>query len=440
MSYEAIALLMFVSMLLTLMTGQRVFGAIGFVATAAALLLWGQGGFEVPFSASFKSMGWYALVTLPMFVYMGYMLSESGIAGDLYRLFHVMAGPVRGGLAIGTIGLMVAVSAMNGLSVAGMAIGASIALPEMLRRGYDKIMVTGVIQAGSSLGILIPPSVVLVLYGMIARQPIGQLWLAGVFPGLLLASLFIAYIAIRCALQPSLGPPLPKEERRLEPGEGWRLLGAGLLPLFIFFSMTGLFLMGITSLVESSAVGAAAATLAALFRGRLTRQVLEDTMRKTLSITCMFMWIILAALAFAAVFDGLGAGRALEALFLDRWDLSPWTILIMMQLSYILMGMFLDDTAMLVIVAPLYVPLVDALGFSLIWYGVLYTITCQIAYMTPPFGYNLFLMRAMAPKEVTLSDIYRSIVPFVIVMCIGLAVVMAFPQIALWLPEWHYAR
>ena len=313
MTPELIALLMFSSMLLTLLTGQRVFGAIGFVATAAALLLWGQGGFEIPFSASFKSLGWYALVTLPMFVYMGYMLSESGIAGDLYRLFHVLAGPVRGGLAIGTIGLMVAVSAMNGLSVAGMAIGASIALPEMLRRGYDKIMVTGVIQAGSSLGILIPPSVVLVLYGMIARQPIGQLWLAGVFPGLLLATLFIAYIAIRCALQPNLGPPLPKEERTLEPGEIWRLIGAGMLPLFIFFMMTGLFLMGITSLVESSAVGAASATLAALFRRRLTLQVVEDTLRKTLAITCMFMWIILAALCFAAVFDGLRAVDAIEA-------------------------------------------------------------------------------------------------------------------------------
>ena len=440
MSYEAIALLMFTSMLLMLLTGQRVFGAIGFVATVPALLLWGTGGFEMPFNASFQLLNWYALVTLPLFVYMGYMLSESGIAGDLYRLFHVMAGPVRGGLAIGTIGLMVAVSAMNGLSVAGMAIGASIALPEMLRRGYDKIMVTGVIQAGSSLGILIPPSVVLVLYGMIARQPVGQLWLAGVFPGLLLASLFIAYIAIRCALQPNLGPPLPKAERTLAPGEGWRLVAAGLLPLVIFFSMTGLFLLGITSLVESSAVGAAAATLAALARRRLTWRVLEDTVRKTLSISCMFLWIILAALCFSAVFDGVGAGRALEALFLDRWSLDPWTILIMMQLSYIVMGMFLDDTAMLVIVAPLYVPLVDALGFSLIWYGVLYTITCQIAYMTPPFGYNLFLMRAMAPKEISLADIYRSIVPFVLVMCVGLAVVMAFPQIALWLPEWHYAR
>jgi tripartite ATP-independent transporter DctM subunit len=369
---------------------------------------------------------------------MGYMLSESGIADDLYRMFHVWAGPVRGGLAIGTIGLMVIISAMNGLSVAGMAIGASIALPELLRRGYDKVMVTGVIQAGSSLGILIPPSVVLVLYGMIARQPIGQLWLAGAFPGLLLAGLFIAYIAIRCWFQPSLGPPLPLEERQVGWAEKIRLLGAGILPLLIFFLMTGLFLMGVTSLVESSAVGAAAATLAALLRRRLTLQVIEDTVRKTLSISCMFMWIILAALCFGAVFDGLGAVNAIKFLFQDKWGLSPWEIIIMMQISYIVMGTFLDDTAMLVIVAPLYVPLVVELGFDPVWYGVLYTITCQIAYMTPPFGYNLFLMRAMAPKEITLRDIYVSIIPFVLVMILGLALVMIFPQIALWLPSLYY--
>ena len=204
--------------------------------------------------------------------------------------------------------------------------------------------------------------------------------------------------------------------------------------------MTGLFLMGITSLVESSAVGAVAATLAALFRCRLTLKVIHDTTRKTLGVSCMFMWIILAALCFGAVFDGLGAVKAIESFFVGQLGLGPWQILIMMQLSYILMGMFLDDTAMLVIVAPLYVPLVGALGFDLIWYGVLYTITCQIAYMTPPFGYNLFLMRAMAPPEVTLADIYRSILPFVLVMTLGLALVTIFPQIALWLPEWHYGR
>ena len=427
-------------MMLMLLTGQRVFAAIGAVAAISAFLLWGDGGNEMAFSAAMKLMKWYPLLTLPMFIYMGYMLSESGIASDLYEMFHVWFGPLRGGLAIGTILLMVAVSAMNGLSVAGMAIGASIALPELLRRGYDKLMVTGVVQAGSTLGILVPPSVVLVLYGMIARQPVGQLWLAGVFPGLLMAGLFILYIVIRCRLQPQLGPALPPEERNHSWPEKIRLLQAGLLPLFIFFMMTGLFLMGVTSLVESSAVGAVTATVAALVKRRLTFAVMEEVMRKTLGITCMFMWIILAALCFGAVFDGLGAVRAIEGFFLDQLGLGRWEVLILMQLSFLLMGTFLDDTAMLVIVAPLYVPLVKALEFNLIWYGVLYTITCQIAYMTPPFGYNLFLMRAMAPPEVGLMDIYRSIIPFVFIMVFALILVMAFPQIALWLPQWFYAR
>jgi tripartite ATP-independent transporter DctM subunit len=275
---------------------------------------------------------------------------------------------------------------------------------------------------------------------MIARQPVGQLWLAGVFPGLLLAGLFMLYITIRCRIQPKLGPPLPAEERQMPLNEKLKLLRSGILPLLIFFFMTGLFLMGITSLVESSAVGASAATVAALVKGRLTRQVMEDTVRKSLGISCMFMWIILAALSFGAVFDGLGAVKAIESLFIERWGLGPWGVLIMMQLSYLLMGTFLDDTAMLVIVAPLYVPLVIALGFDPIWYGVLYTITCQIAYMTPPFGYNLFLMRAMAPPEISLVDIYRSIIPFVLVMIVGLTLVMMFPQIALWLPGLHYGK
>jgi tripartite ATP-independent transporter DctM subunit len=441
MSHEMIAVLIFSSMMAMLLTGQRVFAAIGGVATLFALMLWGEGAYEMPFNASFALLNWYPLLTLPLFIYMGYMFSESGIAGDLYRMFHVWMGPINGGLAIGTMGLMVAVSAMNGLSVAGMAIGASIALPEMLKRNYDKVMVTGVIQAGSSLGIMVPPSVVLVLYGMIARQPVGQLWLAGVFPGLLLAGLFIAYIAIRCKLQPRMGAALPEEERRqITWGQKIRLLKAGILPLVIIFSMTGLFLMGVTSLVECSAAGAFATTVVARLKGRLSRQVMEDTLKNTLSVSCMFMWVILAALCFGAVFDGLGAVHAIKSLFIERWGLSPFGVLVMMQLSYILMGMFLDDTAMLIIVAPLYVPLVISLGYNPIWYGVLYTITCQIAYMTPPFGYNLFLMKAMAPKEVSLGDIYRSIVPFVLVMILGLVIVMLFPQIALWLPNAYFGR
>ena len=440
MSYELIALLMFSSMMVLLITGQRVFGAIGAVAVISALSLWGTGGSELGFSAAMKLMRWYPLLTLPMFIFMGYVLSESRIADDLYRMFHVWMGPLNGGLAIGTIGLMVLISAMNGLSVAGMAIGATIALPELLRRGYDKIMVTGVVQAGASLGILIPPSVVLVLYAMIARQPVGQLWLAGVFPGLMMAALFVIYIVARCRWQPHLGPALPVDERAVPMRDKVRLLGAGVLPLAIFATMMVPFINGWTSLVESSAIGAMTAFLAAVLKGRMTRAVFEVSVRQTLAITCMFMWIILAALTFGAVFDGLGAVNAIEDLFVGQMQLDPWVILILMQLSFLLMGTFLDDTAMLVIVAPLYVPLVGELGFDLIWYGVLYTITCQIAYMTPPFGYNLFLMRAMAPPEIGIRDIYRSVFPFVLVMIVALALVMAFPGIALWLPEQVYDK
>jgi tripartite ATP-independent transporter DctM subunit len=441
MSSHAITLLMFASMMALLMTGQRVFGVVGFVGAAAALTLWGKGGFEIPFNAAFQVLNWYPLITVPFFIFMGYMLSESGMANNLYRMFHVWFGPVRGGLALGTIGLMVLIAAMNGLSVAGMAIGATVALPELLRHGYDKRMVTGVIQGGSSLGILIPPSVVLVLYAMIARQPVLQLWLAGIFPGLMMATIFAAYIYIRCRLNPELGPALPYEERAAIPwSEKFSLLREGLMPLAVFGIMMGLFLTGVTSLVESSVIGALMATLAAAVERKLSWRVIEDCTHKTMLISCMFLWIILAALCFSAVYDGLGAIKAIEQLLFNTWELTPWAILIVMLLSFLVMGTFLDDTAMLVIVAPLYIPLVIKMGFNPIWFGVLYTMTCQIAYITPPFGYNLFLMRALAPPEITLIDIYRSIAPFAAMMVISVIMVLLFPQIALWLPNLYSGR
>lgn len=442
MSYEMIAITMFLGMMAMLLTGQRVFAGIGFVAVVAAIALWGdRGGHDIAFTSTIKLMNWYPMLTLPMFVWMGFVMSETRLADDLYRMFHVWFGPVPGGLAIGTILLMVLVSAMNGLSVAGLAIGATIALPELLKRGYDKRMVTGIIQGGSSLGILVPPSIVLVLYAMIARQPVGQLWLAGILPGLLMAGLFLLYVVIRCGLNPGLGPALSREELAgITWGERIRLLRAGILPVVIFASMMGPFVMGYVSLVEASVIGATIATLVAVLKRRLTRAVWEKCCVSTLGVSCMFMWILLAALAFGAVFDGLGAVRAIEGFFLEDLGLTPWQIIILMQVSFLLLGMFLDDTAMLVIVAPLYIPLVRALEFDLIWYGILYTITCQIAYITPPFGYNLFLMRAMAPDQVSLADIYRSIVPIVGIMLLTLVIIMAFPQIALWLPNQVYGR
>ena len=276
---------------------------------------------------------------------------------------------------------------------------------------------------------------------MIARQPVIDLWLAGIGPGLLMAVLFGIYVFVRCLIQPEIGPALPEVERtQITMGERLRLLRAGILPLAIFAVMMTLFLTGVTSLVESSAVGAGLAALAAWWAGNMNRKVFEESTRNTLVISAMFLWIILGALCFSSVYDGLGAVRAVKTLMLDTWDFNPWTILILMLFSFIIMGMFLDDTAMLVIVAPLYIPLVISLGFNPIWFGILYTITCQIAYITPPFGFNLFLMRAMAPPEITLIDIYRSIVPFFLLMVLTIIILMVFPQIALWLPDLYRGR
>ena len=441
MTPELITLFMFATMMVLLFTGQRVFGVIGFVGAAAALWLWGRGAVEMPFNQAFQVLNWYPLITVPFFVFMGYMMSESGIASNLYRMFHVWFGPVRGGLALGTMGLMVLISCINGLSVAGMAIGATIALPELLRRGYDKVMVTGVIQGGSTLGILIPPSVVLVLFAMIARAPITELWLAGLVPGLMMAVIFGLYIYLRCRIQPELGPPMSEEERStITTREKIVLLREGIMPVAVFAIMMTLFLTGTTSLTESSVVGALLSTIAAALSGKLNWRVLKVTTEQTLLISCMFLWIILGALCFSSVYDGLGAVRAIENLLLNTFGLDAWGILTLMLLSFIIMGMFLDDTAMLVIVAPLYIPLVKSLGFDIVWFGILYTITCQIAYITPPFGYNLFLMRALAPPEVTIVDIYRSILPFILMMVLTIILLMIFPQIALWLPSLYSGR
>ena len=447
MSYDMIAILMFTTMMLMMVTGQRVFGAIGFVAVAAALPLWGVGGSDLGFAAAMKLMKWYPLLTLPMFIFMGYVLSRKPARRrplpDVPRLVRAGAGRARHrhDLPDGHhLGDERPVGRRHGHRRHHRAAGAS-------QAQVRQAMVTGVIQAGSSLGILIPPSVVLVLYAMIARQPVSLLWLAGVFPGLMMAGMFIVYIWIRCRLNPNSGPVLAAEERAQIPrAEKLRLLPAGVLPLVIFLVMMVPFVTGYTSLVEASVVGALRLGRRRGDQGPLHPQGVRDCTRETLAVSCMFMWIILAALAFGSVFDGLGAVKAIEGFFVDKLGLSPWTILILMQLSYLVMGTFLDDTAMLVIVAPLYVPLVATLDlgidkqYVLIWYGVLYTITCQIAYMTPPFGYNLFLMRAMAPPEINIIDIYRSIVPFVGVMVLALILVLAFPEIALWLPQHVNAR
>jgi tripartite ATP-independent transporter DctM subunit len=368
---------------------------------------------------------------------MGSVMARAGVADPFYQSLHYWMGRVKGGLAIGTIGLCAIIAAMSGLNVTGTVIAGQVAVPEMLKRRYDKLMITGIAQAGGALGVLIPPSIVFILYGIIAKVSIGHLWLAGIFPGILLTGMYIAYVLIRCRIQPSLGPAIPVEEQ-VGLKEKFLSLRSGLIPIILIFVILGLFFMGVTSIVECSAVAAVAAVVAAAINRRMTRQVFFEALDETTKVTAMFMWIVLAAIMFGAVFDGLGAVDAIKHMLLSV-GAGKWGTMIMMQASFLLMGMVLDDTAMLLIVAPLYIPIVTNLGFSLVWFGVLYVINVQMAFLTPPFGYNLFLMKAIAPKEITLGDIYRSVIPFVGLQALCMAIIMAFPQIALYLPDKFFA-
>lgn len=298
-------------------------------------------------------------------------------------------------------------------------------------------MVTGTVQAGGALGILIPPSIIFIIYGMLARVSVGHLWLAGVLPGIMLATMYILYIAIRCYRNPHLGPALPPEVK-VTWGKRLRVLGSGIAPIIIIFAVLGLLFMGVTTLMECAAIGALGSIIAAVIHRRLTWNLLRETMRETLRTTCLFLWIVAAALLFSAVFDGLGAVHVVEPL-LARLG-GRYMILMGMMFSWIIMGAIMDDTAMLIIVCPIYIPIVLHLGFDLVWFGVLYVVNCQMAYITPPFGYNLFILKGIAPPEIKLADIYRSVIPFVIIQFIALLVIIFVPQIALWLPTLVYGK
>jgi tripartite ATP-independent transporter DctM subunit len=328
---------------------------------------------------------------------------------------------------------------MSGTNVAATVTAATIAMPSMLKRNYDKLMITGIVQAGGALGFLIPPSIVFILYGVIAKVSIGHLWVAGILPGILLAVMYIIYIGIRCKIQAHLGPPIPVEERATL-NEKFRALGAGIAPVILIFIVLGLLFMGVTTLIECAAIGAVGALAAAAINRRLSFQIIKETVEECLAVTCMVLWIFAAALTFGAVFDGLGAVHAMANLLEMFSGGSPLGTIIVMQLSFILMGMVLDDTAMLLIVAPLYIPLVADLGYSLVWFGVLYVVNCQMAFLTPPFGYNLFLIKGLiptvAPKSgIGMGDIYRSVIPFVVIQAICLLIIVFVPQIALFLPS-----
>ena len=433
LSIELITLLMFGSMLLLIVTGLPIAFVLGGLAMVFVLLLWGPEQLKMVVYAAIDVQKIYSLVALPLFIYTGLILQQSGIADTMFDTMRKWAGGLNGGLAVGVILICALFAAMVGVSGAATVSMGLIALPAMLKRGYQKELTLGTIQAGGALGILIPPSVCFVIYGIVARQSIGQLFIAGIFPGILLVVLFILYILIRCYFQPHLGPALPREERASWKEKFISLRGLVIPVLLIFFIM-GLVMLGITTPTEASGFGAIAVTIVALVNRRLSWTGFKNALFSTMRATGMVCWVVMAALVFAKIYTGLGAIDVLDNL-LKAAGLGPWGTLILMQLSFFIMGCFLDDTAILYICAPLYIPIVASQGFNLIWFGVLYIMNTEMAFLTPPFGVNLFYMKGVAPKDVTIIDIYKSIIPYVGLQALGLAIVMIFPQIAMWLPQ-----
>lgn len=428
-----ITALMFASMLILMAMGAPLAWALMISGMGSAYMLFGSGGLDLLLASAYGAMDNFLLVSLPLFIFMGLVLERSGITDDLFEMIHKLMGGVPGGLGVGTVLICALIAAMAGVSGAATVSLGIIALPSMLKRGYDKQLVTGTIMAGGALGFLIPPSVLMIIYAFLSRDSVGKLFAAGVGPGLMLAAIYILYVLFRCKLNPKLGPPAPVEER-FSAVEKFKALRHLIAPGILVTTVLGCIVGGITSPSEASAIGAAGALVIAAIRGRISWEMLKYVMQTTTKLMGMLIWIAIAAVFFSKVYVGLGAGSMVSELVED-YELSPYAVIIMMLVSYFILGMFLDDFAIIFITVPLYVPVVRELGFDTIWFAVLFILSMQSAYLTPPFGYNLFYMRSVAPPSITIMDIYKSALPFVFLQIIGLALVVLFPEIALWLPS-----
>lgn len=433
MSPFAVTGIMFVSMLVLMVAGMPIAFCLGIVGLITTTFLWGFSSVDLIYFTLWNVMNNFILIAVPLFIFMGYILHESGIAKDLFDAVYIWAGRIRGGLGMGTIAICAIMAAMVGISGAATISMGVIALPAMLEKNYNKKIAIGLIQAGGALGFLIPPSMMMIMYAFLSGESVGRLFAGGVVPGLLLACMYMIYIGVRCFLQPNLGPAVPEEER-VGFWEKIIALKGLVLPGLLIASVLGCIFFGVTSPTEAAAVGATGALLCAAVRRTLSWQMIRDAALNTLNVSAFTAFIIIGAVVFSTVYTGLGATQMIQS-SVASLEVSPWVVIIIMQLSFFVLGMFLDDLAILFLCMPIYIPIIKALGFDSVWFAVLYVVNMQMAYITPPYGINLFYMKSVAPKGVTMGDIYISAVPFVAIQLVGLVLLMIFPQIILWLPN-----
>jgi tripartite ATP-independent transporter DctM subunit len=443
---ELLTLIMFGSLLALLMAGLPLAFVTGGLACVFLFLLGDARALNIVPSRIFPLMTNYQLSAIPLFIFMAAMLERAGIINEMFDVIYKLLGGLKGGLAAATILASTILAAMVGVIGAAVVTMGIIALPAMLKRGYDPKIAMGSIMAGGTLGILIPPSILAIIYAVVAEQSVGELFIGAVIPGLLLSGMYIAYAVIRSYINPRLGPPIPIEER-VSNAEKLRLLGGMSAPIALIVVVLGVIFTGVATPVEAAGIGTFGAFIVAAIHRKLDWQTVREASLTTLKASAMVIWIMFGATIFVGLYV-LEGGQQFVQDSLAATGLGPWGILILMQVLLVVLGMFLDWVGILLLCVPIFVPIIKALGaqaFGLdspddlvLWFGVLYLVNMQMSFLSPPFGYALFYLRGVAPPEIPMGDIFKSALPFLALQIVGLTLCMLFPQIITWLPRLVY--
>ena len=435
MGIELISLLMLAAFIvLIIVLGMPIGFATGLIAVVFCAVFADLDSLAIVTFRTYGFVNSYVLLSVPMFLMMAAILDKSGVAHDLYDALKIWAGRLPGGVAVMTLIAASVMAAMTGIIGGEVILLGLVALPQMLRLGYDSKLAIGVVCAGGSLGTMVPPSLVLVFYGLTTSTSIGDLFLASTIPALVLATIYVVYVLIRCGFNPRLGPPAPPELRNIPLAAKFATLKKVILPLFIIFSVLGTIYTGVASVSEAAAMGVAGVIIAAAIRRTLNFAMLRDALYTTMATCGLLIWLSIGANAMVGVYNLLGGIAYLKSIMVGL-PFDPIGVVLVMMGIFLLLGMFMDWFSIMLLTMPIFAPTVTALGYDLIWFGVLFNITMQIGYLSPPFGQAPFYLKSVAPPEISLNHIFASMLPFIGLQILGLVVVLFIPDVAMYLPR-----
>lgn len=434
MEIEALTGILLLCILVSFALGAPVGFALGGIAMAVGYASWGEGIFNI-LPNTFESVLFsFILLSIPLYIYMGQLLTRSGIGDAMFNASQLVIGKIRGSLAISVIGVCSMIGAMVGIIGAGIMTSGSIALKPMLDRGYDKKLALGVIMAGGGLGILIPPSVPMIMFAASTQNSVGKMFVAALFPAVLAIIFLVSYIVISCKLNPERAPLGTGQEAQMTPKEKARTLRDGFMSVLLIFAVLGSIISGIATPTESGAIGVVGAVILAFFFKRFRLGMFKMAGMETAMLVSVAMWIILGATLFSN-FHLLMGVQDMIASFTEDLGLPPLGVIILMQLVMLGLGFIIDEFIIVLMCAPLFTPIVVDLGFDPIWFGILMILNIEIAVQTPPYGFALFYLKGIAPPGVTMLDIYKSVTPFILLKLMVLIICMLFPELVMWLPN-----